>query len=319
MTSAPLRPALYANGTAPLFLDTAEITFTFADGPAVTARVQIARVDYARNTATIVFCESDREAIEALSLGRHFHTTVSIGELRAPERAEHADADFGISHEMQVTLHALSGGKRDFDPYRQLEGLVTGPLKERRQMLRAEDAIRAFQKAPSALARRTMLSRLAGFSDAQALSLLEGNRLPGSPQAAATMGEVRARRERMQAVAAITRRLKSNRLRFPVNAANPRYLDGRKAKALDIVTRRSGTSGRPFIGQIAGIDREGNAAAVFMSRPAAMARRMGHCAYQNLSAAKITHRFPLDKLQIRNRSKRPVAQPLKTGQTPKPA
>ena len=132
-------------------------------------------------------------------------------------------------------------------------------------MLRAEDAIRAFQKAPSALARRTMLSRLAGFSDAQALSLLEGNRLPGSPQAAATMGDVRARRERMQAVAAITRRLKSNRLRFPVNAANPRYLDGRKAKALDVVTRRSGTSGRPFIGQIAGIDREGNAAAVFIA------------------------------------------------------
>ena len=231
----------------------------------VTARVQIARVDYARNAATIVFCESDREAIEALSLGRHFHTTVSIGELRAPERAEHADADFGISHEMQVTLHALSGGKRDFDPYRQLEELVTGPLKERRQMLRAEDAIRAFQKAPSALARRTMLSRLAGFSDAQALSLLEGNRLPGSPQAAATMGEVRARRERMQAVAAITRRLKSNRLRFPVNAANPRYPGGRKAKALDVVTRRSRTSGMPFIGQIASIDREGNAVVVFMS------------------------------------------------------
>ena len=250
MNSAPLRPALYANGTAPLFLDTAEITFTFADGPAVTARVQIARVDYARNAATIVFCESDWEAIEALSLGRHFHTTVSIGELRAPERAEHADADFGISHEMQVTLHALSGGKRDFDPYRQLEGLVTGPLKERRQMLRAEDAIRAFQKAPSALARRTMLSRLAGFSDGQALSLLEGNRLPGSPQAAPTMDDVRARRERMQAVAAITRRLKSNRLHIPVEAANPRYPSGRKAKALDVVTRRSGTNGSLSSGKL---------------------------------------------------------------------
>ncbi len=185
-------------------------------------------------------------------------------------------------------------------------------------MLRAEDAIRAFQKAPSALARRTMLSRLAGFSDEQALSLLEGNRIPGSPQATATMGEVRARRERMQAVAAITRRLKSNRLHFPVDAANPRYPGGRKAKALDVVTRRSGTGGRPFIGQIANIDREGNAAVAFMSRPAAMARRTAHCAYQNLSAAKIARRFPLDKLQIRNRSKRPVAQLLKAGQAPKP-
>ncbi len=316
MTSAPLRATLYANGKTPLFLDTAEITFTFEDGPAVTAQVQIARVDYARNAATIVFCESDWEAIEALSLGRHFHTTVAVGELRAPERAEHADADFEISHEMQVTLHALSGGKRDFDPYSQLEGLVAGPLKERRQMLRAEDAIRAFQKAPSVLARSTMLSRLAGFSDRQALSLLEGNRLPGSPQAAATIGEVRARRERMQAVAAITRRIENDRLRFPVDAANPRYPGGRKAKALDVVTRRSGTGGRPFIGQIANIDREGNAAVAFMSR-AAMARRTAHCAYQNLSAAKIARRFPLDKLQIRNRSKRPVAQLLKAGQAPK--
>ena len=180
MTSAPLRPALYANGTAPLFLDTAEITFTFEDGPPVTAQVQIARIDYARNTATIVFCESDREAIEALSLKRHFHTTVSIGELRAPKRAEEVTHDFEISHEMQITLHALSGDKREFDPYSQLEGLIAGPLKERRQMLRAEDAIRAFQKAPSLLARRTMLSRLAGFSDGQALTLLEGNRLAGA-------------------------------------------------------------------------------------------------------------------------------------------
>ncbi len=262
MNSSPLRATLYANGTTPLFLDTAEITFTFADGPPVTAQVQVACVDYARNTATIVFCESDWEAIEALSLGRHFHTAVSIGELRAPKRAEDVTPDFEISHEMQVTLHALSGAKRDFDP----DSLREGPIKERRQMLRAEDAIRAFQKAPSVLAQRTMLSRLAGFSDAQALSLLEGNRLPGSPQAASTIGGVRARRERMQAVAAITRRLKSNRLRFPVNAANPRYPGGRKAKALDVVTRRSGTGGRPFIGQIASIDRDGNAAVAFMSR-----------------------------------------------------
>ena len=314
MNSSPLRATLYANGTAPLFLDTAEISFTFADGPPVTAQVQIARVDYIRNTATVVFCESDQEAIEALSLGRHFHTAVSVGELRKPKRAEDVPPDFEISHEMQVTLHALSGGKRDSDPDSLREGLI----KERRQMLRAEDAIRAFQKTPSVLAQRTMLSRLAGFSDGQALSLLDGNRLPGLPQAAATIAVVRERRERMQAVAAITRRLKNDRLRFPVNAANPHYPGGHKAKALDVVTRRSGTSGMPFIGQIASIDREGNAAVAFMSLPAAMARRTAHCAYQNLSAAKIARRFPLDKLQIRNRSKRPVARPLKTEQAPKP-
>lgn len=315
MNSSPLRATLYADGTAPLFLDTAEISSTFADGPPVTAQVQIARVDYVRNTATIVFRESDREAIEALSLGRHFHTVVSIGELRKPERVEDVPPDFEISHEMQLTLHALSGGKRDFDPDSLREGLI----KERRQMLRAEDAIRAFQRSPSVLAQRTMLSRLTGFSDEQALSLLEGNRLPASPQAASTIGDVRARRERMRAVAAITRRLENNRLRFPVNAANPRYPDGRKAKALDVVTRRSATSGRSFIGQIASIDREGNAAVAFMSRSAAMARRMAQCAYQDLSAAKIARRFPLDRLQIRNRSKRPVARPLKTEQAPRPA
>ena len=318
MNSSPLRPALYANGTTPLFLDTAEITVTFADGPPVTAQVQIARVDYVRNTATIVFYESNGEAIEALSLGRHFHTAVSIGELRAPKRGEETNPDLAISHEMQLTLHALSGDKRDFDPYSQLEGLITGPLKERRQMLRAEESIRTFQKTPSAVAERTMLSRLAGFSDEQALSLLEGNRLPGVPQSAPTMGEVQARRERMLTVGAITRRLKNNRLRFPVDAADPRYPGGRKAKPLDVVTRRSGTGGRPFIGQIANIDREGHAAVALISRPAALACRMAHCAYQSLSAAKIVRRFPLDKLQIRNRSKRPVAQPLKTGQAPEP-
>ena len=210
MNSSPLRATLYADGTAPLFLDTAEISSTFADGPPVTAQVQIARVDYVRNTATIVFRESDREAIEALSLGRHFHTVVSIGELRKPERVEDVPPDFEISHEMQLTLHALSGGKRDFDPDSLREGLI----KERRQMLRAEDAIRAFPEdlRPSLLESQSA-SRLTGFSDEQALSLLEGNRLPASPQAASTIGDVRARRERMRAVAAITRRLENNRLR----------------------------------------------------------------------------------------------------------
>ena len=94
MTSAPLRAALYSNGKTPLFLDTAEITFTFADGPPITAQVQIALVDYKRNTATIAFYESDREAIEALSLGPHFHTTVAVGELCAAQTRRRSKSRF---------------------------------------------------------------------------------------------------------------------------------------------------------------------------------------------------------------------------------
>ena len=172
MTPTTRRAALYSNGRTPLFLDTAEITFTFADGPPIIAQVQMARIDYARNTATIVFYESDREAIEGMSLGRHFHTTVSIGELQAPKRAEEANPDFKISHEMQLTLHALSGGKPGYDPYGQLEAVLAGCLKERRQMLRAEHSIRHE-------ARATALTRLARLTDAQALSLLAGNRIAG--------------------------------------------------------------------------------------------------------------------------------------------
>ncbi len=108
MTPPSRQAAIYANGTAPLFLDTAEVTFGFEDGPPVTAQGQIARIDYRRNTAIVVFGESDLEAIEALSLGRQFHTAVSLSKLRAPRRAEETNPDFAISHAMQVTLHKLS-------------------------------------------------------------------------------------------------------------------------------------------------------------------------------------------------------------------
>ncbi len=225
MTSAPLRATLYANGRTPLFLDTAQITFTFGDGPPVTSEVQIARIDYARNAATIVFYESDHEAIEALSLGPRFHTTVAAGEVRTPKRAEEANPDFEISHEMQVTLHALSGGKRDFDPYSQLEGLIAGPLKERRQMIRAEAAINGIpncgassRQDPARQARSRVLTKLARLSDAQALSVLEGNRLPdpsGFPCAAAAIAEVRNRRTHLLAVAHMMRRLHERRAQRP--------------------------------------------------------------------------------------------------------
>ena len=58
----------------------------------------------------------------------------------------------------------------------------------------------------------------------------------------------------------ITRRLKDNRDRFLVAAIDTRCPDGRRAKALDVVTRRSGSGGRLFIGQIASIGRAGIAA-----------------------------------------------------------
>jgi len=319
MMARPRSAAIYSNGTTPLFLDTAEVAFAFEDGPPVTSRIQIARIDHRKNTAIIVFDESDEEAIQALSLGRHFHRTVSLDKLRMPERAEETNPEFAISHTMQVTLHALSGDRREFDPLTSsIEALVANAMNERRQMLRAESAIRDFQRVPSPATQRTMLKKLSAFKDAEALSLLEGNKQPGAAAAVAAIQDVKAMRKQMRAVAEITRQHKKNRRRFPVNAIDPRYADGRRAKALDVVVRRSGTRGRPFLGQIASIDREGIAAVAFMSRKAAMARRATCFAYQTLSAAKIARRFPLSELQLRHRSKRPLARPLKSEEMPNP-
>jgi hypothetical protein len=225
MIEPPQRAAIYSNGATPLFLDTAQITFAFADGPPVTSLVEVARVDYERNAATIVFCDSDHEAIDVLALSPYFHTKVSLTRLREPERAEEANPDFEISHAMQVTLHFLSGDSRPFDPYSQLEGLVANALKERRRMLRAGAAINEFGRHtdPSCAelareARNKALSRLARLSDAQTLSLLEGNRLSGPSgllPPVITIGEVRSRRNHLQAIAHMMRRLQVRKANLP--------------------------------------------------------------------------------------------------------
>jgi hypothetical protein len=225
MTDPPHRAAIYSNGTTPLFLDTAEITFTFADGPAVTSLVEIAHVDYERNAATIVFCDSDHEAIDVLALSPYFHTKVSLAGLLEPKRAEEANPELEISHAMQVTLHVLSGDSRPFDPYSHLEGLVAKALNERRQMLRAEAAIIEIGRytAPSRIelareARSKALSRLARLSDAQAISVIAGNPIPdaGSLRPPITIGEVRKRRQHLLSVAHMMRRLQERKAIRPI-------------------------------------------------------------------------------------------------------
>jgi hypothetical protein len=241
MTSPPHSAALYANGTAPLFLDTAEVTFTFADGPPVRSVVEVAHVNYQKNTATIVFCEGDHEALDTLALPPYFHTTVSLDQLQDPKRAEDANPELEISHEMQVTLHMLAGGKQDFDPCSHLEGLIASSLKERQQMLHAEDAIRnigrdqARGRAKRAReARSKALTKLARLSDAQALSLLEGNRLPdssGVPRLAATLQDVRNRRNHLLSAAHMMRRLARRHAQRPLAGASKRELRQRLHRA----------------------------------------------------------------------------------------
>ena len=226
--------ALYANGKSPLVFDAAVFTRAFEDGPPVTAEVQIARVDYERKTAVIVFGEHDREAIQALSLGRHFHTTVSLGELRDSRRAEEVNPDFQISHEMALTLHALSGGELGFDFHSQIEGAVSGALAGRRLMLRAEDAIAGHiyysqrqiysydctfnpENLPASHfaqlagnARQTALTRLSHLTGAEALSVIEGNRIPdldGSSFPIVSIEDVQKRRVHLRAAARMVKRL----------------------------------------------------------------------------------------------------------------
>jgi hypothetical protein len=217
--------ALYANGKTPLVFDSAVFTRTFEDGPPVTAEVQVARVDYERKTAVIVFGERDQEAIQALSLGRHFHTTVFLGELRAARRAGEVNPDFEISHEMAVTLHTLSGGERGFDFHSQVEGAISNALEEHRRMLRAEDAIAGHiyysqretlsydctinpENLPAShfaklagKARETALTRLSRLTDAAALSVIEGKRLrerDGSSFPIASVEDVQKRRAHLR-------------------------------------------------------------------------------------------------------------------------
>jgi hypothetical protein len=75
----------------------------------------------------------------------------------------------------------------------------------------------------------------------------------------------------------------------------------------------NGASGRPFLGQIANVRSDGTAAVAFMTRKAALARRLTHCAYQNLCAGANARRILLRRLQIRHRAKRPLARSIKPG------
>lgn len=235
MPSASTPPALYANGHTPLFLDTASMVFATTDGARQSMGAQVARIDYENRTAVVVFQERDLTAIEALPLEGRFHTTVPLTALHDPKRAEWTNPNLEISHEMAATLSSLAGGKEDS---------VATALKERRLMLRAEEAIKAHGgysydetyayvdhinpegrcsshfAALAAKARHTALSLLSRLGEGQALSVIEGNRLPdfgGTSYAIATIGDVRIRRAHLHAVAHMTRRLRLHRARRPLS------------------------------------------------------------------------------------------------------
>jgi hypothetical protein len=235
MLSASTPPALYANGHTPLFLDTASMVFATTDGARQSMGTQVARIDYANRTAVVVFQERDLRAIEALPLEGRFHTTVLLTALHDPKHAEWTNPDLKISREMAATLPALDDGKKG--------GVVTA-LKERRLMLRAEEAIKAHGgysydetyayvdhinpeglssshfAALAAKARNTALTLLSRLGDGQALSVIEGNRLPdfgGTSYAIATIKDVCNRRAHLHAAAHMTRRLRLYRAHRPVS------------------------------------------------------------------------------------------------------
>ena len=96
--------ALYSDRRTPLFLDVAETTFTFADGPPITAHVRIAHVDYEKATAVAVFSEHDREAIGVFGP----HVIVRLDQLTFVRRGPAWSPDL---HELAVqTLERLPSG-----------------------------------------------------------------------------------------------------------------------------------------------------------------------------------------------------------------
>jgi hypothetical protein len=211
MNSTSPPAALYSNGQMPLFLDLAEISFVFEDVPAITAHVRLAHVDYERRMATAVFSEHDTGFIQAFGPS----LTIPLDQLSFLRRGPAWSPDM---HELAMqTLKAVPRARgTSVDP--EHAGTL---IAERNRLAHAGAAIddyiyythaetfshdctvNAEGHPPehfagiAAKARDTALTRLSRLSDAQALTVIEGNRIPdldGSSFPIASIEEVQKRR-----------------------------------------------------------------------------------------------------------------------------
>jgi hypothetical protein len=187
MTDTPNPATLYSNGRTPLFLDLAEITFDFADGPH-TSQVRLAKIDYENGTATAVFFDDDRTAIGAYGSSLPVHTN----QLKFICRAAASPAD--QQQPAEEVLSAIRSAKK-------FGSSAASLIAERNHLARAEAAISDYAyyshretfsydctinpegysqghfAGLAEKARHTALNRLSRLSDAQALSVIEGNRI----------------------------------------------------------------------------------------------------------------------------------------------
>jgi hypothetical protein len=208
MTDTPSSATLYSDGRTPLFLDLARITFDFAGGPPHTSEVRLADIDYEKGTATIVFFDNDRIATGAHGSSLRVHTNRLKFICRGPASPEDQQ------HPAEEVVSAISGTGKS--------GLSTGALiAERNRLAAAEAAINDYalysrsEAFPygstvnpeghsqqhfarlAGKARHTALNRLSRLSGAQALSVIEGNRIgdhDGSTFPFASLAEVQERR-----------------------------------------------------------------------------------------------------------------------------
>lgn len=215
MTDTPNPATLYSNGRTPLFLDLAKITFDFHGAPSIIARLRLADINYESAMATAVFSETDTTLISMFGSS----ISVPLAQLEFICRASSCPADL---QELGVqTLKALPRPRGAAANPDEIDLRAGALIAERRHLARAEEAIDDYafyshretfshdcavnpeghsQSRLAGLAekaRHTALNRLSRLSDAQALSVIEGNRIGDLDRSTfpfASIGEVQKRR-----------------------------------------------------------------------------------------------------------------------------
>jgi hypothetical protein len=206
--------ALYANSRAPIFLDNVRITLGAPGEQPLTSQARLAVADYENGIGTIVF--SSRAAVNAFG---HAYP-VRLDQLTLLSRPQ------GGLHQLAAdTLEHLPVRMRVTPDQDGLDLLAAERLRERRKMLRAEEAIGDYAHYSeretyshdctmnteghssahfarlAGQARDTALTRLSRLTDTQALTVIAGTRLPdldGSSFPIASIEDVRKRRAHLR-------------------------------------------------------------------------------------------------------------------------
>lgn len=225
LSAQPRQAALYADGRTPIFLDKVEAAFDFADGPPLSVTAEVARVDYRRASAIIVFPFQAKEAIEALGP----YTPVALDQLTLQERAPETTATLSPQMRQALeTLHRVSAGGSAVD-FSRLEAFLLAERAIHDYDAQARAADRAFVDSvnpegkpvdyfpqQAAEARPAALTRLARLSDEEALSVIESNRLPECGDFPfITIEEVQKRRAHRHAIERMMERLHERHAKRP--------------------------------------------------------------------------------------------------------